>query len=166
VTQMNNPQSLDYEGETSLTPRAKDVVDRLMGPLGGGSTWRPRAVVLWAGALADADGPVFWEVVIATYPSFDLVPQEDFARLFARFATSMPPVNLPKRLTVYRGQSADQPKGLSWTLNREVAEGFARGHRFMNPNPVVLQLQVTRDQVAMYLTDRDEETVVLKAIPA
>lgn len=166
MTQKISPSSLDHQDKTSLSPKARDVVDALMGPLGGGSTWRPRAVVLWAGPLVDADGPVFWEVVIETYPSFDLVPQEDFARLFARFAASVPPVDLPERLTVYRGQSADEPKGLSWTRNHKVAEGFARGHRSRNLNPVVLELEVTRDQVAMYLTDRDEETVVLKAIPA
>ena len=73
---------------------------------------------------------------------------------------------LPATMTVYRGQSADASPGLSWTLDRKVAERFARGHRGMKlPNPVVLEITVSRDDVALFITDRDEAEVVLFEAP-
>lgn len=142
-------------------------LDHLFGPQGGNSTSRAHKVVAWARSLGDVDGKAFWEVMVEAWLTFDLIPHKEFVRLFKRFATSAPSVDLPESMTVYRGQSADAPKGLSWTLNRAVAESFARGHRgILNRNPVVLELEVTRDQVAMFINDRDEDEVVLKSIPA
>jgi hypothetical protein len=61
-------------------------------------------------------------------------------------------------LTIYRGQDADRPPGLSWTLDREKAERFAR--RFKSPAPTVLVGTVARANVLGYFSGRDEAEVV------
>ena len=84
--------------------------------------------------------------------------------MFARFEA--PLCDVPERLTIYRGQNTRKPDGLSWTLDQKVAEEFARGHRgIFNPTPVVLKLDVTREQVAFVCHDREESEVVLRSIP-
>ena len=71
------------------------------------------------------------------------------------------------RLIIYRGQSARSPLGLSWTLRRETAVGFARGHRgLLNPSPVIVETTVNKADVACYFTDRNEEEIVLFKPPA
>jgi len=115
-------------------------------------------------SLGDDEGLAFWEVVIGAWSGFDLIPQQQFEFLFTRFEA--PLCDVPERLTVYRGQNTRKPNGLSWTLDRKVAEGFARGHRsIVNPTPVVLELEVTREQVAFVCHDREESEIVLRLIP-
>lgn len=109
--------------------RAQTFLEWLYGPDGGDSTQRPHLIVAWPNGLSDNDGALFWEVVTRAWSGFDAIAHEDFADLFERFATSTPRSDLPASLTVYRGQDADAPKGLSWTLERKVAAEFARGHR-------------------------------------
>jgi hypothetical protein len=119
----------------------------------------------WANTCS---GKAFWAVVLREWTTFDRIPHVEFAAMFAKFADHAPPKpDLPERMTVYRGQSASAPKGLSWTRNKSVAEGFARGHRNIRvPDPVVLQMKVTPAQVAFYTNARKEREVVLLAIPA
>lgn len=138
----------------------------LNGPSGGGSTSRPWKVVGWAEDLRDDEGPLFWEVVTEVWSGFDRIPHEEFDRLFARFASSIPPCDVPETLTVYRGQDSEVEKGLSWTLSRETAQEFARGHRgIMNKYPLVHEMEVNREHVAFVCNDRDEQEIVLKEIP-
>lgn len=139
----------------------------LFGPEGGGSAQRPWLVLDWCAGLGDGDGPAFWQVILGAWTTFDRIPHEEFAAQFARFAGAAPPEpGLPERVTVYRGQDDSAPLGLSWTLSWDVAEGFARGHRnIRNPDPVVLALEVTRREVAFLAHDREEQEVVLLAIP-
>jgi len=74
---------------------------------------------------------------------------------------------LPAKFTIYRGQDADSPIGLSWTTDKTVAEGFARGHRFMNNhNPVVLSKTVRKSSVAFVSQSRSESEVILFRIPS
>ena len=102
--------------------QAKEFLDWLYGPEGGESAARPHLVLEWVKRhLGDGDGPLFWEVVTKSWSSFDLIPHEDFERLFARFADSAPKCELT-RMTVFRGQNAGASNGLSWTLDRKVAE--------------------------------------------
>lgn len=146
--------------------QAEEFLDWLYGPEGGGSDARPHLVLEWVERhLGDDDGPLFWEVVTKSWSSFDLIPHEDFEGLFARFVDSAPKCE-PTRMTVFRGQNAGAPLGLSWTLDRKVAEEFARGHRgIRNRHPVVLERVVTRDQVAFVCDDREEKEIVLLAVP-
>ncbi len=150
---------------TARALREPDAVKAFInGPYGGGNADRPHLVVGWAQRLSDEDGPAFWEVILSEWSGFDAIPHDDFEILFAKFPP--PPCDVPEFLTVYRGQNAGSPSGLSWTLDCKVARSFANGHRnIRNPNPVVLELKVTREQVAFVCDDRDEAEVVLRAVP-
>lgn len=123
-------------------------------------------VVAWAKGLTDDDGALFWEVVTRAWSGFDAIPHEDFADLFKRFVDTSPSNELPANLTVYRGQDADAPKGLSWTLDRKVAATFARGHRnIRNPSPTIIEMEIEPEHIAFVCKDRDEAEVVLLHLP-
>ena len=66
-------------------------------------------------------------------------------------------------LTVYRGQQNEDGKfGLSWSLSHAVAERFARGAWHRVPTEGVIYVaQVRRNSVMAYLTDRQEEEVII-----
>lgn len=69
---------------------------------------------------------------------------------------------LPDRFRVYRGCDASRSSGLSWTTSREVALGFARGHRGITfPNPVVLSGTVRKQNVLFATNDREEFEVMV-----
>jgi hypothetical protein len=65
--------------------------------------------------------------------------------------------------TVYRGQPPGAPLGLSWSLDREVAQRFAKGAAFrgVRMNGEVLTDEVPRERVLAYLTGRGEAEVVV-----
>ena len=74
--------------------------------------------------------------------------------------------NLPRIVTVFRGQDRYQRAGLSWTLSRQVAEEFAIGHRGLhNEDPVVLEADVSRVSIASVSQDRQEEEIVTFRVP-
>ena len=148
-----------------LNVEARTFLTTLRGPEGGGSAERPWKVLEWANTCS---GKAFWAVVLREWSTFDRIPHVEFATMFTKFADHAPPKpDLPVRMTVYRGQSASAPKGLSWTRDRSVAEGFAHGHRNIRvPDPVVLEMEVTPAQVAFYTNARKEREVVLLSIPA
>ncbi len=148
-----------------ISAEARAFLDVLFGPEGGGSVQRPWKVLAWA---ETASGRAFWSVTVRAWTTFDRIPHPEFAAVFARFAEHAPPKQrLPERVTVYRGQSASAPMGLSWTRDRRVAEGFARGHRNIRvPDPVVLEMEVTPAQVAFCTNARKEREVVLMAVPS
>ena len=132
----------------------------------GSSARRPLLVSEWAFQLPPECGEAFWQVVTACWDGFDRIPHVDYEKLFEMFSDRVPPCDVPESLTVYRGQDADAEKGLSWTRDRKVAEAFAHGHRGLNnPNPVVLEMEVFRGDVAFTCEERDEAEVVLMRIP-
>ena len=138
----------------------------IYGPCGCSSTERPHRIIEWAERLSDDDGAMFWRVVKREWSTFDLIPHQEFERLFARFDSHLDSTDAPCNLTVYRGQSEDDGPGLSWTTSLEVAQAFARGHRGMStPNPCVHQINVSSDEIAFTCDDRDESEVVLREIP-
>jgi hypothetical protein len=72
---------------------------------------------------------------------------------------------LPQRLTVYRGSAHVRPRrGLSWTLDRDRAEWFARRFATRGGRPRVISGVVHRSRVLAYFTARDESEIV--ALPA
>jgi hypothetical protein len=137
------------------------------GQYGGGSHERPHLVAVWAEAIdGEEAGRAFWAVMQDEWSSFDRIPHPTYVRLFEKFApqwTATDAINgLPDQLTVYRGQSRDAPVGLSWTHNKLVADGFARGHRGISvPNGTVLERRISRKDVALVINDRDEQEIVL-----
>jgi hypothetical protein len=69
---------------------------------------------------------------------------------------------LPSRCTVYRGSSRERVRGISWTTDREVAEGFAHGHRGIYvPDPTVAIAEIDKSAVFFASQDRKESEVVL-----
>lgn len=66
-------------------------------------------------------------------------------------------------LAVYRGQKMDAPTGFAWSLSSEVAQRFARGAGVRAPldNPVVYETYIPREAVLAYLTDREEEEIIV-----
>jgi len=69
---------------------------------------------------------------------------------------------LPDYFTVYRGQNDGATVGLSWTLDKGVAEGFARGHRgIWNPSPIVITAEVYKRDVAFACAERHEAEIVV-----
>jgi hypothetical protein len=142
-----------------------------------GSEKRPLAFLDIVAAMPECEGAEFWRLVAACWPGFDLIPHREFAVAFRRHRSAWTPDAmtgedraafdaLPPHLTIYRGQDAGAPLGLSWTLSHDVAEGFARGHRgIRHRSPAICTARVRRSSVAFMCTDRDEAEVVLFRAP-
>lgn len=70
--------------------------------------------------------------------------------------------DLPEMVTLYRGCSVDRVLGISWTTDRKVAEGFARGHRGIRvPDAVIAQARISKRDIITVLTDREESEVII-----
>jgi hypothetical protein len=70
---------------------------------------------------------------------------------------------MPSRIRVYRGCSRARIDGLSWTINRAVAESFAYGHRGVRvPNAVIATGTISKNDIYGLIVDRSEEEVLLE----
>lgn len=143
-----------------------DFLKWLCGPNAGGSTVRPWHVLEFAQQLGDSEGAVFWRIVTEEWSGFDLIPHAEYEKQFTRFSATAPGSANTDSVSLFRGQDADAPVGLSWTSCPNVAAGFARGHRGMrNKAPVVLETIVDCAQIAFECDDRSEHEYVLLARP-
>jgi hypothetical protein len=71
--------------------------------------------------------------------------------------------SLQDEMTIYRGCMAGRELGISWTLDKEVAERFAHGHRGSRvPNPVIAQATISKDNICSVFTSRREAEVVVE----
>jgi hypothetical protein len=69
--------------------------------------------------------------------------------------------DLPDLVPVFRGIGTDGYEGgYSWTLDRGIANGFAR--RLAGDSPRVLIGTVPRDAVLAYLIERDEAEIIVR----
>jgi hypothetical protein len=70
-------------------------------------------------------------------------------------------------LKVYRGQVNGDPIGISWTLDKIIAEQFSKtgGLRHQVQNGIVLSGKIHSSQVMGYLTRRGESEVILDPLP-
>jgi hypothetical protein len=149
----------------------------------GGSAERPYAFLDAFAAICQATPPgnrgphsgrAFWRWIAAEWSGFDRIPHLTYAACFRQGRYYWSPAcmgeaartfydALPKSsIAVFRGQDRSAHIGLSWTTDRTVANGFARGHRgLLNPNPVVLTTTVAKRNVAFVNTEREEAEVVL-----
>ena len=65
-------------------------------------------------------------------------------------------------LRVYRGCGRRQVRGISWTVDRERAEFFARGGRFPPPRyPVIATAEIERSDIFFVSAQRNEDEIVL-----
>jgi len=107
---------------------------------------------LWSGSDPDDTDPRFLALWREAFARNGHRPILDGRRL--------PPGDV---LTVYRGQFRDAPLGIAWSLDRRVAEAFARsgGLRGAIQGGVVLTRSARRRDVLAYLTGRDESEVIV-----
>jgi hypothetical protein len=71
---------------------------------------------------------------------------------------------LPDPVPVFRGCSLQRTVGVSWTTDRDVACGFARGHRGIRvPSPIVASGLVAKRAVFGVTLSRNESEVILDA---
>lgn len=128
------------------------------------STDRGDAVLEWARTLpwtSDA-AEVFWHVIEEEWSSFDLIDHDGFADVFQYFMEWRAPRAAGIQLTVYRGQNATSPFGVSWTTDESIADGFARGHRgIMNQQPIVICGIVKSEYIAHEENNRGEAEVIV-----
>ena len=69
---------------------------------------------------------------------------------------------LPDQVEVFRGCSRPRVRGVSWTTDRDVAAGFAQGHRsILVPDPVIVSAVIPKGAVFIVGTDRQESEVIL-----
>ena len=69
---------------------------------------------------------------------------------------------LPPLVQVFRGCSAPRVRGIAWSTERSVAEGFARGHRFIRvPEPVVASAVIPKEHIFFVTDERNEKEIVL-----
>lgn len=70
--------------------------------------------------------------------------------------------NLPEKMEIFRGAGRERAEGTPWTIDREVAEGFAQGHRGIKvPDPVIAQTIVYKHSVLAVSTDRGESEILI-----
>ena len=139
------------------------------------STGRPYAFLDYF--IGCQDPEVFWRTFHKEWSGFDAIPHEDFADLLEIYRQDWRPEfmpredlqfynSLPESVTVFRGQDQDAEIGLSWTLNRDVADGFAKGHRgIVNKSPVILTAEINKLDIASVQTDRNEAEIILFSAP-
>jgi hypothetical protein len=68
---------------------------------------------------------------------------------------------LPATVEVNRGCERRRERGLSWTTDRTVAEGFAQGKRWVNRWPTLARAQVLKQHIFAVFVDRKESEIVL-----
>lgn len=68
---------------------------------------------------------------------------------------------LPETVTIYRGCYAYNKRGLSWTLDRDVAARFPFLHRYRpEGQPLLVRATVLRDQILALKMERGEAEVI------
>jgi hypothetical protein len=68
---------------------------------------------------------------------------------------------LPPLIEVYRGCEKGRVRGLHWTTDRTVAEGFAHGKRCYNRHPTLVRAVIPKPHVFALFLDRQEHEIVL-----
>jgi hypothetical protein len=70
-------------------------------------------------------------------------------------------VSLPDPVPVWRGCEQARERGLYWTAERAVAEGFARGRRCVNKHPTLVSAEIPKRHIFGVFVHRKEHEVVL-----
>ena len=125
----------------------------------------------------------FWYLIARQWADFDTIPHDRLTAEFKKHRVGWEPEimtwghpkgtdnlktykSLPDSVTAYRGQGFNQPVGLSWTLDLDVAARFALGHRDAgSPTPLILSRAVAKKDIAFVVNEREEAELVLFAAP-
>jgi hypothetical protein len=68
---------------------------------------------------------------------------------------------LPEIVSVWRGCQRGRERGLSWTTDRTIAEGFASGKRCINSEPTLVSAKIQKWHIFAVFLDRKESEIVL-----
>ena len=66
--------------------------------------------------------------------------------------------NLPEKIVIYRGGVSK--RGISWTLNKDIAEWFANRFRAINKGGQLFEKKVFKNDCIAYFNDREEEEII------
>jgi hypothetical protein len=69
--------------------------------------------------------------------------------------------SLPDPAPVWRGCERGRERGLSWTTDRKVAAGFARGMRCRNAVPTLVQAEIPKRHLFGVFVERNESEVAV-----
>jgi hypothetical protein len=70
-------------------------------------------------------------------------------------------VGLPHLVPVWRGCERGRERGLSWTTDRAVAEGFALGRRCVNKYPTLVRAEIPKQHIFGVFVSRRESEIAL-----
>lgn len=70
--------------------------------------------------------------------------------------------SLPREVTIFRGQDADDLVGLSWTTDKDIAIHFAKGHQDnLNARPFLIQAIIAKADIAGAYTNRGQCEILI-----
>lgn len=98
-----------------------------------------------------------------TDPRFLNLWRQAWGRNDFRYLRDGGPLPRNHSLVVYRGQDEGDRLGISWSLNKDIAERFAKGAalRVRNRGGVIYVGKVDRRNVMAYLTGRNEDELII-----
>jgi hypothetical protein len=70
-------------------------------------------------------------------------------------------IGLPALVPIWRGCERGRERGLSWTTERAVAEGFAKGKRCINEQPTLASAVIPKPHIFGVFFGRGEREVVV-----
>jgi hypothetical protein len=126
------------------------------------------AVAMWE-AKVPRDAFREYLAAVWTHDHAELIVAAGKRRLAAmfRYAAFPMPEEINGTVRVWRGTSGITAKqarcGYSWTINRDVACWFAMRFAKQKGNPLVLSAQVTKEEIAFYENDYEQEVLILTA---
>jgi hypothetical protein len=110
-----------------------------------------------------------WTVCDAPWPyKSELARMLPFARGgVGSFADLLSPKNraffdqMPDPISIHRGCERGRERGLSWTTDLAIAEGFARGKRCRHSVPTLCHATIRKAHVFGAFTNRDEHEIIV-----
>ena len=69
--------------------------------------------------------------------------------------------DLPDSILIWRGCERGRERGLSWTTDRAIAEGFAIGRRTTNERPTLVRAEIPKKHIFAVFIERQESEVIV-----
>jgi hypothetical protein len=67
---------------------------------------------------------------------------------------------LPEKITIYRGCGQANMMGMSWSLDKEIANSFPHTNRYKVPDPLLVTSTVFKRKVLAFKRGRDEDEII------
>lgn len=177
------PKFLDDDGfqrvSASLRDRTLSIEEANSALNGCGSYARmPLLISLWPWHLEDPyewlrllsshwpgmDNVGLYYAELANTPFFDFINHPALYRDMIMTSEEKKAWNsLPETVTIWRGCHEVNKRGLSWSLDRDIAEQFPFLWRYSREGqPLLVRAEVKRDNIAMIKLDRNESEIVAR----